>query len=106
MSNNTSKTKPHLIQSKDLLEGAVTLVAALAWNEAAKKTIEHLFPVAEDDDRGRAVATFVYAMFVTILILCLVEAYNITVIHNCRRRERIKRESEINTANEAYRTWK
>ena len=44
---------------------AFGFVAALAWNEAVKGLIETLFPL----DHGSLLAKFIYAIFVTIIVV-------------------------------------
>lgn len=44
---------------------AFGLVAGLAWNEAIKAVIENFFPM----DKGGMIAKFVYALFITILLV-------------------------------------
>ena len=46
---------------------AFGFVAGLAWNEAAKALIEHLFPAAGDD----VTAKLIYAAAVTIIVVAL-----------------------------------
>lgn len=81
-----------VIEKRDLLKGAITLVVALAWNEAAKTTINYAFPLDKPNDdpatdktdarknaMGTMFATLIYATVVTILILCIVALFNYTV---------------------------
>lgn len=49
-----------------LIGGALTLTAALAWNEAAKTGIQSLYPQPTKDSFRAALA---YAVIVTILII-------------------------------------
>ena len=51
-----------------LIAAAFGLVAALAWNDAVKSLIDHLFPVSN----GGIFAKFIYAVAVTILAVLLV----------------------------------
>ena len=51
-----------------VVAGALTLTAALAWNEAAKAGIQDLYP---GPDGGSFHATLVYAVIVTILIVII-----------------------------------
>lgn len=44
------------------------VVAGLAWNDAIKALIEHLFP---KDDGGGLVAQFVYAVIVTVFVVII-----------------------------------
>jgi hypothetical protein len=44
---------------------AFGLVAGLAWNEAIKAVIERFFPMSD----GGMIAKFVYAIFITILLV-------------------------------------
>ena len=48
-----------------LVSGALSLVAALAWNEAAKKGIAAAYPFSEKDS---VKATFAYAITVTLIM--------------------------------------
>lgn len=45
--------------------GAFGLVAGLAWNDAVKALIEHLFPVPQDT----LPAKFVYAIIISLLVV-------------------------------------
>jgi hypothetical protein len=51
-----------------LVSGALSLVAALAWNEAAKKGIAAAYPFSGNDS---VKATFAYALTVTLAIVVL-----------------------------------
>lgn len=82
------KIQTHLIHSKKLLEGAITLVAALAVNDAAKKIINNVFVHNPNDTKAVAKAAIIYAAFIIVLVLCVVEAYNFTIIKNCERKNR------------------
>ena len=44
---------------------AFGLVAGLAWNEAIKAFIEHFFPLSQSG----MIAKFVYAAFITVLLV-------------------------------------
>jgi uncharacterized protein (DUF697 family) len=50
------------------IAAAFGLVAGLAWNDAVKSLIDHLFPIAG----GGVAAKFVYAVLVTVLVVMLV----------------------------------
>ena len=53
--------------------GSATLIAALAWNEAAKKSIAYYFPM---DDKNSVMATIIYALiltFIVVLILIVID---------------------------------
>lgn len=53
----------HLLERlHDLLIGAFSLVAALAWNDAVQSLFKKIF-----GDTGSLIAKFAYAMFVTLL---------------------------------------
>ncbi|MFA7208840.1 MAG: DUF5654 family protein [Parcubacteria group bacterium] len=45
---------------------AFGLVAGLAWNEAIKSVIDGFFPVS---DGGGMIAKFIYAIFITIVLV-------------------------------------
>ncbi|MCU0680232.1 MAG: DUF5654 family protein [Planctomycetes bacterium] len=51
----------------ELAVAALGLIAALAWNEAIKSLFNVLFPRPEDS----LIAQFLYAIFITILIVIL-----------------------------------
>lgn len=51
----------------DLTTAGFGLVAALAWNEAIKRLFERLFPLPG----GSLVASFIYALFITILVVII-----------------------------------
>lgn len=51
-----------------LVSGALSLVAALAWNEAAKRGIAAAYPFSEKDS---VKASFAYAVTVTLIIVLL-----------------------------------
>jgi len=54
-------------QIRTLLTGALSLVAALAWNEAVKALFEKLFGSASG-----LIAKFLYAIIVTIIVVWVV----------------------------------
>lgn len=61
-----------LIDSKLLLQGAGSLIIALAWSEAAKKFIDYIIP----NPQGEFIMTLIYAMTVTLLIAIFIRMYN------------------------------
>lgn len=75
-----------VIEKRDLLKGASTLVAALAWNEAAKKIIDYAYPthlsgdkVSDEEYEARKAtmfATIIYASVVTVAIMVLISLFN------------------------------
>jgi heme/copper-type cytochrome/quinol oxidase subunit 2 len=83
-----------VIEKRDLLKGATTLVIALAWNEAAKKTIGYTFPFGggpageplntetsnkqRSNDKAATMATILYAVVVTVIIICIISLFNYT----------------------------
>lgn len=70
-----------IIDTRSIIKGAGVLVIALAWNEAAKKFIDWIFPLeTEDAKKAAMVATVTYAIFVTILIIIIIAVYNYTTI--------------------------
>jgi hypothetical protein len=62
------------IEPRAVLQGMVVLVGALAWNEVAKKAVEHIVP-HQNGIRG-VTTTLVYALSVTLLIVIVVCSYN------------------------------
>jgi hypothetical protein len=54
-------------QIRTLLTGALSLVAALAWNEAVKGLFEKIF-----GDASGLIAKFLYAIVVTIIVVWVV----------------------------------
>jgi len=46
---------------------ALGLVAALAWNEAIKASIEHFFPLS----RNTLLAKFIYAVLMTLVVVIM-----------------------------------
>ena len=55
----------------DKMSGLMTagfgLVAALAWNEAIKASIEHFFPLS----RNTLLAKFIYAVLMTLVVVIM-----------------------------------
>lgn len=69
-----------VIEAHTLLNGALTIVAALAWNDAAKKVIDYLFP--RTDAGGpyhAALSTLVYAIFITLFVIVVIASFNTLV---------------------------
>jgi len=65
------------IKGKDLLQGALILTTALAWNETAKKFIEYVLPIDESGKRKHKFQmTIIYALFVTMIIVLVIITYN------------------------------
>ena len=74
------------ITTKSLLRGTTVLVAALAWNEAAKAIVDYIVPIdrANDNKRIRMLANVAYAAIVTIFIIFLIYSFNrINSLQNC-----------------------
>jgi hypothetical protein len=46
------------------ITAAIGLIAGLAWNDAIKELIEHLFPVSQNT----IIAKLLYALFITVLL--------------------------------------
>lgn len=68
------------IDARSVLKGGAIIVVALAWNEAAKDVIKYLFPRASNNDGfANAIATLVYAIFVTLLVIIVISGYNFTI---------------------------
>jgi hypothetical protein len=53
------------IKAVGYIIGAFGLVAALAWNDAIKSLINHLFPL----DKDSVPAKFIYAIIITIIVV-------------------------------------
>ncbi len=73
------------ITTRGLLKGATVLVAALAWNEAAKSTVDYIVPLDRDhkDKSKRMLANIVYATIVTVLIILIIYMFNkANAVHN------------------------
>ncbi len=70
-------TTPFELDLGGLVTGAFSLVAALAWNEAAKKGITAAFPFNEKDSFK---ATLAYAVIVTLAIIVLFAVLRVLVI--------------------------
>lgn len=66
------------ITTKSLLRGTTVLVAALAWNEAAKAIVDYIVPIDRDHNnkRIRMMANVAYAVIVTIFIIMLIYSFN------------------------------
>jgi TRAP-type C4-dicarboxylate transport system permease small subunit len=75
-----------MINVTTLTTGALGFTIALAWNNAVSDLIRSLFPAV--NERAAALATLVYALLVTILVIVVVAAINHTrrLVHqyNCR----------------------
>jgi hypothetical protein len=72
-----------IIETRSLLKGAGILLISLAWNEAAKQCINKVFPMKSIDNVKGPIPvsmlfwpTIIYAIFVTIMIICIIEMYN------------------------------
>jgi len=55
---------------------AFGLVAGLAWNEAIKALIEHIFPISKDT----LLAKFIYAIAITIFVV-IIAGYIVKIIN-------------------------
>jgi hypothetical protein len=65
-----------LINFTTLASGALAFTLALAWNDAAVKTIQSFFP--PKSERTAARATLLYALVITILVIFIVAVINHT----------------------------
>lgn len=63
-------------QTLNLIITSFGLVAGLAWNEAIKSLIEHLFPVSTNG----VIAKIIYAVFITIVVVSA--SYSLSRIKN------------------------
>lgn len=61
------------ISTSSLLKGALTFTAALAWNEAAKNTINIIYP---NKDKDTIMAQLSYAIIITVLVILIVTIFN------------------------------
>jgi len=52
-------------QITTLIFGAFSLVAALAWNDAIRASIDAIYPIAQ----GGLLAKFIYALLVTAIVV-------------------------------------
>lgn len=64
---NPEKEDDTSLNVTEMIVGALTLTAALAWNEAAKSGIASIVP----GKKGTFQATLIYAVTVTILIIII-----------------------------------
>ena len=55
-----------------IFQGAMTLVAALAWNQAAKSMIDEAYPMPQK----QVMAEIVYSIVITLTIIVIVYVYN------------------------------
>jgi len=55
-----------------IFQGAMTLLVALAWNQAAKTTINSIYPMPEQQVK----AELIYALTITLIIIFLVYLHN------------------------------
>lgn len=60
------------IRTSDLVKGSAVLATALAWNNAAQIFIDSVYPLKKDG----AWASFVYAIFVTVLSFVALIMFN------------------------------
>jgi hypothetical protein len=63
-----------------LIEGAFSLTAALAWNEAAKSIVNRVVPIkdGEQDPNKKMKASIIYAILVTLFVVVMFVIYNTT----------------------------
>ena len=63
-----------------LIEGAFSLTAALAWNEAAKSIVNRVVPIkdGEQDPAKKMKASIIYAILVTLFVVFMFIIYNTT----------------------------
>lgn len=63
-----------------LIEGAFSLTAALAWNEAAKSIVNRVVPIkdGEPDPTKKMKASIIYAILVTLFVVVMFVVYNTT----------------------------
>jgi len=64
------------IEVRSLIKGATILLLALAWNETAKKFVNVLFPVKNNDSKSMFYNAIIYAVFITLILVCLVVFFN------------------------------
>ena len=78
ISNEIKEFRRHLSRKTlDLLAAGFGLVAALAWNEAIKETVNVYIKPLFGDSSG-VISLYIYAVFVTLLTVFIV--YNISKI--------------------------
>lgn len=77
-----------ILNGWSILSGAVALVGALAWNDAAKASVEAMFPV---NKKGGAVMMIAYAIVVTAAMAVLVAAINLASPHVAKFTDRPKK---------------
>ena len=78
------------ISTSKLIEGALTLTAALAWNEAAKAIVDKVAPMSiitsnmekdtaakiiKDNKTRKMIGTIIYAILITIFIVIVFSVY-------------------------------
>jgi hypothetical protein len=64
------------IEVRSLVKGATILLLALAWNEAAKKFVNVLFPIKNNESKSMFHNAIIYAVFITLILVCLVAFFN------------------------------
>jgi len=73
------------IQPRTIVKGVTVLVAALSWNECARRLIDVVYPAASDP-RSRFLSTLMYALTVTMFVVLIIAVYNAGADHVERRR--------------------
>ena len=63
---------PETISTNKIVQGALIFTAALAWNNAAKDTINDLYPF----ERSGIKSHLIYGVLITIIILILLFLFN------------------------------
>lgn len=73
--------RPHRnLNPVTIASGAMTLIAALAWNTVARETVELVVP-KKDGKAAQLFATLVYAILVTIVIIIVIYCGNAAINH-------------------------
>lgn len=61
-----------------ILQGAMTLMVALSWNQATRTAINYIYPMPSDQIK----AEILYAILVTVTIILIVYSYNYFYDHS------------------------
>ena len=91
------------IHPKNVLKGAAILTTALAWNSFAEKFIDYLYPINKQEQGKSAVASLLYAVFVTLILVTIVLLWNLTAdrIQGLKTKNRSFRRNRDKSRNES-----
>lgn len=62
------------LDTSEIATGALIFTVAIAWNNATRSIIDHMYP--KTDTKSHIAAQLIYAILITIIVIIIMYSYN------------------------------